>query len=90
MKVVPGSHLFRDPAVSFLGDTALQAGWVDGKTHSMTGEPLQIEELECPPGSVIIMWTHAVHGVSARKDGSDTRWAVATAYRNPGAPSHGR
>ena len=34
--------------------------------------------------------THAVHGVSARKAGSAERLAVTTAFRNPGAPSHGR
>ena len=64
-----GSHLFRDPAVSFLGDEALYKGWVQGKVHPTSGEPLKIEQLECPPGSVIAMWTHAVHGVSARKEG---------------------
>ncbi len=60
LKIVRGSHLFRDPAVSFLGDEALFEGWVKGKTHPMSGEPLRIEQLECPPGSVIAMWTHAV------------------------------
>ena len=29
-------------------------------------------------------------GVNPRKETSETRWAVTTAYRNPGAPSHGR
>lgn len=90
LKVVPGSHHYRDPTVNFLGDDALTTSWLVGKTHPNTGKPLAIEELECPPGSVIVLHTHAVHGVSARKSESDTRYAVTTAYRNPGAPSHGR
>ena len=98
LKVSPGSHHFRDPTVDFLGDEALETGWLAGKTHPMVAsstaaggqEPLRIEELECPPGSVIVLHTHAVHGVSARKPDSSTRYAVTTAYRNPGAPSHGR
>lgn len=26
------------------------------KLHPLTGEPLKIEELECPRGSVVLMW----------------------------------
>ena len=122
LKVVRGSHLFRDATVNCLGDEALRNGWMSGKTHPLTGtshiyvlnkllltclgsleqyrncmlcccclfimndvagDPLKIEELACPPGSVVIMWTHAVHGVSARKQDSSTRVAIATSYRNP-------
>lgn len=77
--VVPGSHLYRDPKVQ-------SAAWIDGKVHPKTGEPLRIEALDAPEGTVALMWTHAAHAVSPRKPGSDTRWTVVYAYRNPGAP----
>ena len=77
--VVPGSHLLRDPAI-------MSADWIAGKTHPITGAPLKIEALDAPEGTVALMWTHAAHAVSARKPGSDTRWTVVYAYRNPGAP----
>ena len=56
LKVVRGSHMFRDATVNCLGDAALEEHWLAGKTHPMTGEPLEIEQLSCPPGSVVIMW----------------------------------
>ena len=62
MKVVRGSHLFRDPTANAPDDDALREGWmtdpVTGKTkvHPLTNEPLEIEELECPRGSVVLMW----------------------------------
>jgi hypothetical protein len=90
LKVVPGSHLHRDPAVSAVDDGELREGWMSGRTHPVTGQPLDIEELEAPQGSVALMWTHAAHGVNARLPGSDTRWTVVYAYRNPGAESRAR
>lgn len=90
LKVSPGSHHYRDPTVDCRGDEALKSNWLAGKMHPATRKPLAILELECPPGSVIVLHTHAVHGVSARKPDSEARWAITTAYRNPGAPSHGR
>jgi hypothetical protein len=62
LKVVRGSHLFRDPTANAPNDDALRQGWmtdpVTGKTrlHPLTHEPLKIEELECPRGSVVLMW----------------------------------
>ena len=61
-----------------------------GKVHPLTGAALAIEELNVPQGTVVLMWTHAAHGVNARKVGSDTRWCVVFAYRNPGQPSRAR
>ena len=29
------------------------AEWLAGKTHPITGEPLEIVELELPPGSIV-------------------------------------
>jgi len=84
LKVVPGSHLFRDPHIKAGSDLELLDGWMKGRVHPGTGKPLEMEELQAPPGSVALMWTHAAHGVNARRPGSDTRWTVVYAYRNPG------
>lgn len=89
LKVVPGSHLYRDRNVNAQNDAELLANWVAGKTHPLTGEPLHIEELAAPPASVILMWTHAAHAVNPRRS-SNTRWCVVYAYRNPGRPSEAR
>ena len=60
LKVVKGSHLFRDPNLNAADDDALRDGWMAGKTHPLTGEPLEIEELECPRGSVVVSRHHAL------------------------------
>lgn len=86
LKVVPGSHLFRDPAIAAKDDRALRRGWMKGRTNPRTGEPLVIETMDAPEGSVVLMWTHAAHAVTPRKPGSPTRWTVVFAYRNPGVP----
>ena len=90
LKVVPGSHLFRDSTIIAQTDEELTSTWLEGKRHPHTGEPLRIEGLSAPPASVILMWTHALHGVTARRANSETRWTVVYAYRNPGQPSKAR
>lgn len=90
LKAVPGSHLYRDPGIKAADDAELREGWMAGKTHPLTGAPLQIEPLEAPPGSVVIMWTHAAHAVTPKRPDSETRWCVVYAYRNPGEPSGAR
>ena len=90
LKVVPGSHLYRDRIAHVGSDTDLGRGWMQGKHHPVTGKPLRIGAFSASPGSVIAMWTFAAHGVSPRKPGSDTRWCVVYAYRNPGLPSNAR
>lgn len=89
LKVVPGSHLYRDRSINALTDDELRAGWLAGKTHPLSGEPLQIEQLAAPPGTVALMWTHAAHAVHP-KQSTATRWCVVYAYRNPGRPSEAR
>lgn len=86
LKAVPGSHLFRDPGIKGANDEALRDGWLAGKRHPVTGEPLKIENLTAPEGSVVLMYTHAAHAVSPRRPDSPMRWCVVYAYRNPGAP----
>ncbi len=90
LKVVPGSHLFREPKIHAQSDLDLETGWIAGKTHPITGEALKIHPLTAPPGTVILMWTHAAHAVTPRKANSPTRWTVVYAYRNPGKPSGAR
>ncbi|HAK51521.1 MAG TPA: hypothetical protein DCM54_06405 [Gammaproteobacteria bacterium] len=90
LKVVPGSHLFRERSLHFATDEELIEGWLHGKTHPQTGEPLQIQYLDAPPGTVIVMWTHTLHGVTAKLPGTHTPHAVVYAYRNPGEPSEAR
>ena len=87
LKAVPGSHLYRDAKIKADTDEALRTGWMAEKTHPVTGEPLEIQDLSAPAGTVVLMWTHAAHAVSPRGANSDTRWAVVYAYRNPGCPS---
>ncbi len=84
LKAVPGSHLYRDPKIHGATDKALREGWLAGKTHLDTGDPLEIQELSVPPGTVVLMWTHAAHAVTPRKPDSDTRWTIVYAYYKPG------
>ncbi|HMN29449.1 MAG TPA: hypothetical protein PKE45_14965 [Caldilineaceae bacterium] len=89
LKVVPGSHLYRDRDIGAVTDEELMATWMAGKRHPQTGEPFQIEQLVAPPATVALMWTHAAHAVNPRTSTS-TRWCVVYAYRNPGRPSEAR
>ena len=54
LKVIPGSHEWRDPG---LGETLRR--WSEEGKSTHLGVPLEEVELECPPGSVILMLTHA-------------------------------
>ena len=90
LKAVPGSHHYRDAKIKADTDEALKTGWMAGKTHPVMGEPLEIQDLSAPAGTVALMWTHAAHAVSPRRANSDTRWTVVYAYRNPGRPSLAR
>ena len=90
LKVVPGSHHFRDPKARAESDDELRSKWMKGRLHPHTQQPLEIEQLSAPAGSVVLMWTHALHGVTPRKEESETRWTVVFAYRNPGCPSAAR
>ncbi|MYA70999.1 phytanoyl-CoA dioxygenase family protein [Candidatus Poribacteria bacterium] len=84
LKAVPGSHLYRDPKIQAATDDTLREGWLAGKTHPQTGDPLAIEALSVPRGTVVLMWTHAAHAVTPRKQESDTRWTVVYGYYKSG------
>lgn len=90
LRVVPGSHLYRDPNIDAHSDEEFVERWMAGKTHPLTGEPLQIVDLTAPPATVALMWTHAAHAVHPRRSESTTRWSVVYAYRNPGRRSLAR
>jgi len=90
LKVVPGSHRLRDADVHADSDEALRRGWLSAQRDPEGGAPLGIEILSAPPGSVVAMWTHTVHGVEPRRPESGPRWAAVFGYRNPGAPSRSR
>ncbi|MEM7016571.1 MAG: phytanoyl-CoA dioxygenase family protein [Pseudomonadota bacterium] len=90
LKAVPGSHLFRASEMRIQTDEELESSWLKDKNHPTTGEPLAIEHLTAPPGTVIVMWTHALHGVNAKQADSPRRYCVVYAYRNPGEPSVAR
>lgn len=91
LKAVPGSHLYRRVGIrASVDDEDMWSAWGDDRTHPATGAPMQVENLTAPPGTVAIMWTHALHGVTPRQAESDTRWCCVYAYRNPGLPSGAR
>jgi len=90
LKVVPGSHLFRDARIQARSDADLKTGWMANKHNPITGQPLSIDQLSVLPGTVILVWTHAAHAVTPRRESSITRWTVVYAYRNPGRPSGAR
>ncbi len=90
LKVLPGSHLLRARIANVVTNEELETDWLRDKYHPLTSEPFRIEALSVPSGTVIAMWTFAAHGVTPRKPGSDTRWCVVYAYRNPGLPSQAR
>lgn len=83
LKVVPGSHLHRDVANCRGGrmDADFRAGWMKGKTHPATGEPLAITRLALPPGSLIAAFAHLAHGVDSRSEELPPRSANLWCYR---------
>ena len=91
--VIPGSHLYRIPYKWNMerpdDDVAMQAGWLKGKTHPITGKPLEILHLSLPPGSMVSFVHHMTHHVRHRPPGAPTRWGLLMAYRTPqqGRPS---
>jgi hypothetical protein len=48
LKFIPGSHLWRDPGgLRAQTDEDLESGWLQGKLHPVTQQPLQI-----------VVWSH--------------------------------
>ena len=61
----------------------MRSGWLKGKTHPITGEPLEIVHLSLPPGSMVSFVHHMPHYVGRRKPGSKMRWGLLMAFRTP-------
>ena len=85
--VIPGSHLYRIPFKWNTDrpddDATMQANWLKGKTHAITGKPLEIVHLSLPPGSMVSFVHHMPHHVQHRPPRAPTRWGLLMAYRTP-------
>ncbi len=82
LKLIRGSHLFRDPAgCRAPDDEALREGWLRGRQHPVTGRPLEIERLALPPGSIVCCLSHAAHAVAPKARERSTRWCSLFCYR---------
>jgi len=82
LKLVSGSHLFRDPAgCRAPDDDALRAGWLKDRRHPVTGRALEIEHLALPPGSIVCCLSHAAHAVAPKAQDRSTRWCSLFCYR---------
>ena len=82
LKIVRGSHLFRDPGgCRASDDEKMDQGWLAGRRHPVSGEPMEMEHLSLPAGSVVCCLSHAVHGVAPKAAHRDTRWCSLHCYR---------
>jgi hypothetical protein len=84
LKIVRGSHLFRDPAgCRFTTDIEMEQQWLANRVHPVTGDPLRIERLDLPPGSLVCCLTHAAHAVEPKAMDRKTRWCTVYCYKKP-------
>jgi hypothetical protein len=84
LKIIRGSHLFRDPTGCHAeSDEDMRQGWMKDRIHPVTEEPLEIEHLSLPPGSVVCCLSHAAHAVAEKSPGKKTRWCSLFCYRKP-------
>ena len=82
LKVVAGSHLFRDPThCRATTDEELSENWLCGRRHPVTGEPLQIEHLALPSGSIVCCLSHAAHGVAPKGTHRRSRLCALLCYK---------
>ena len=84
LKLIRGSHLFRDPSgCSAATDKDMTDGWLKGKANPVTSEPLQIEYLSLPPGSIVCCLSHVAHAVAPKASHRKTRWCSLYCYKKP-------
>ena len=82
LKIIRGSHLFRDPVgCRSPDDDTMVRGWLEGKMHPVTGEPLVIDHLSLSPGSIVCCLSHGAHGVSPKAPDRSTRWSTLYCYK---------
>ena len=58
----------------------MERGWLVGKVHPITGEPLRIVNHALPPGSLVCFPHHMPHSVTPILSGT-TRWGQLLTYR---------
>ena len=61
----------------------MESDWLPGKIYAFTGEPLRIERLSLPPGSMVSFGHHMPHHVGHRNDDENVRWGLLMAFRTP-------
>ena len=61
----------------------MEKTWLKGKSHPITGKPLELVHLWLPPGSMVSFVHHMPHYVGPRQPEANTRWALLMAYRTP-------
>jgi len=84
LKIVRGSHLFRDPErCRAPSDEEMEQGWLKDRLHPVTNEPLEIERLSLEPGSVCCCLSHAAHAVAPKAQDRSTRWCSLYCYKKP-------
>ena len=64
-------------------DEVFEQEWLRDKVHPVTGAPLEITELELPPGSMVSCLAHAPHAVSPKDVGRDTRYCTLFCFAAP-------
>ena len=82
LKLIPGSHLYRNVSPMPVDDEGLRESWLKGKLHPMTGRPLEIVELSVCPGTIISVLCHGAHAVSP-KTTPGTRLGTIFGFRKP-------
>ena len=89
--IVRGSHLYCDPDVAAAvrpepratrgsgaaEDRRMEAAWLHGRPHPVTGAPMRCEEVRLPPGSLVAINTHCAHKVGATDASGKRRLAMS-------------
>jgi hypothetical protein len=84
VKLVKGGHFQRsalDPRTPT--DEQFTRDWLEGRTHAVSGEPLEIFTPAVAPGTMVSITHHMPHAVSPRWEGRGTRWCTLFSYRAP-------
>ena len=82
LKLIRGSHLFRDPAgCQAASDEDMQQGWLAERRHPVTNQLMEIEYLSLPPGSIVCCLSHAAHAVAPKAPYKKPRWCSLYCYK---------
>jgi hypothetical protein len=58
-------------------DQQMEARWLKGRAHPVTGEPMICEEVGLPPGSLVAINTHTAHRVAPTRPDGERRLAMS-------------